>query len=346
MSRLSRFKMIAALGLVSAMAGGSVPVAAVPVDQEPSGSITVGVVITEEPDECTDATLAFSSEGNFESAEFVDTSAAETLESLQLWDLVNFAFRDSKNPQEDIMNSFPSTGIGSNFGDELGSSEGTLDVVDDPSNYVYRYSNDSETFPWTHPADLDNDGAIEIDQDTPTYLLEEKSFFNTGNFEVVFDAGECTSVTQYGLLSVGRDPLQKLFPIGEGLFEWGQSEVGLLVNRDPGTYSGYGDALLSRNNREGGTLRSDSLLGDLGTEFARAPSSGAYGFDYVSLATGGTEEFFAQIEIAGSGSDILGEYQVLFDFDLFVGDADQIFSQDPAIGCDLQWLISEEPCDG
>lgn len=345
MSKLLRLKKIAALGLISAMAAGSVPVAAFGVEEEPSGSITVGVVITEEPDECTDSTLAFSSEGNFESAEFVDTSAAETLESLQLWDLVNFAFRDSKNPQEDIMNSFPSTGIGSNFGDELGSSDGTLDVVDDPSNYVYRYSNDAETFPWTHPADLDNDGAIEIDQDTPTYLLEEKSYFNTGNFAVVFDAGECTSVTQYGLLSVGRDPLQKLFPIGEGLFEWGQSEVGLLVNRDPGTYSGYGDALLSRNNREGGTLYSDSVL-NLGTEFARAPSSGAYGFDYVSLATGGTEEFFAQIEIAGSGSDILGEYQVLFDFDLFVGDADQIFSQDPAIGCYLLWLDTEEQCDG
>jgi hypothetical protein len=344
MTKLSVIQRSSALSLVLMLAASSVPATGAPAEDDPSGSITVGVVITEEPDECTDATLTFSSEGDFESAEFVDTSAAETLESLQLWDLVNFAFRDSKNPQEDIMNSFPSTGIGSNFGDELGSSEGTLDVVDDPSNYVYRYSNDPETFPWTHPADLDGDGAIEIDEDTPTYLLEEKSYFHTGNFDVVFDAGVCTSVTQYGLLSVGRDPLQKLFPMGEDVFEWGESEVGQLINREPGTYSGYGDALLSRNDRMGGTLRSDSVLDELGTEFARAPSSGAYGFDYVSLATGGTEEFFAQIEIAGSGSDILGEYQVLFDFDLFVGDADQIFQLDNAIGCDLRWLISEEPC--
>jgi hypothetical protein len=339
MSKLLRFKKIAALGLLSAMAAGSVPVAAFGVEEEPSGSITVGVVITEEPDECTDATLTFSSEGNFESAEFVDSSA-ETLEGLQLWDLVNFAFRDSKNPQEDILNSFP---VGSNFSNELGSPEGTADEGVDPNNFVYRYSNDPETFPWTHPADLDGDGAIEIDQDTPTYLLEEKSYFNTEYFDVVFDAGECTSVTQYGLLSVGRDPLQKLFPMGEDDFEWGESEVGLLVNRDPGTYSGYGDALLSRSNGVGGTLYSDSVL-NLGTEFARAPSSGAYGFDYVSLATRGAEELFAQIEIAGSGSDILGEYRVLFDFDLFVGDAEQIFELDNTIGCELRWLISEEPC--
>ena len=340
MSKLLRLKKIAALGLLSAMAAGSVPVAAFGVEEEPSGSITVGVVITEEPDECTDATLTFSSEGNFESAEFVDSSA-ESLEGLQLWDLVNFAFRDSKNPQEDILNSFP---VGSNFSDELGGPVGTLDEDVDPNNFVYRYSNDQEIFPWNHPADLDSDGAIEIDQDTPTYLLEEKSYFITGNFEVVFDAGECTSVTQYGLLSVGRDPLQKLFPLGEDGSEWGESEVGQLINREPGTYSGYGDALLSRNDRMGGTLRRDSVLDELGTEFARAPSSGAYGFDYVSLATRGTEELFAQIEIAGSGSDILGEYRVLFDFDLFVGDAEQIFMLDNAIGCDLRWLISEEPC--
>lgn len=331
--------MIAALGLVSAMAGGSVPVSAVPVDADPSDSITVGVLITEEPDECTDAWLTFSSESNSETAEFVDTSTAQTLEDLVLWDLVYFAFRDSKNVQEDILNSFPE---GSNFSDELLGPEGTADAEADPNNFVYRYSNDRETFAWTHPADLDGDGAIEIDEDTPTYLLEVKSFFHTGNFEVVFDAGECPSGTQYGLLSVGREPLQKLFPMGEDIFEWGESEVGQLIDRDPGTYSGYGDAMLSRNNRVGGTLVSDSLL-DLGTEFARAPSSGAYGVDYVSLGTGGTEEFFAQIEIAGSGSDILGEYRVLFDFELFVGDADQIFELDNFIGCELRRIV-EEPC--
>ena len=298
MTKLSVLQRSSALSLVLMLAASSVPATGAPAEDDPSGSITVGVVIEEEPNECTDASLEINA-GYSDLVATLGDGDYDYMDVPELnpYDLMTFAFRSSDDP-------FAA------FADSIGMSEDEASAVlmnnggDFPIPEEYR----------PNVADLDDNGFISVENpdDIPTFLEAAISVYYTDDFVVNYDAGSCLGDSQvsYGLLSVSGNPLYKL---DEGTNDWQFAGITDFNADNVSEYNGKGEAhLWAAYDSENQQSLSSSEI-DFGETFAKYG-----GTSNVSFAATGTEVLNAQVDIAGTQT--VGQYRVTFDFDLEVGD--------------------------
>jgi hypothetical protein len=179
-----------------------------------------------------------------------------------------------------------------------------------------------------HVADLDDNGFISVENpdDIPTFLEARMSAYSTSEFVVSYDAGSCPGDSEvlFGLLSVSGNPLYKL---DEGTNDWEFAGIADLNASDVAEYNGKGEAHLwapwdSVNEQ---SLSSSEI--DFGETFAKFG-----GTSNVSFAESGSETLRANVDIAGTQT--VGNYRVIFDFDLEVGNQSYMTSlSDMAINC-------------
>ena len=298
MSKYLEVKKLAVLSLISLIAASSVPTSASAVEDGPSDSITVGVVIEEEPNECTDASLTING-GFSELAAILGDGDYMDVSELNAYDLMTFWFRSSEDP-------FAA------FAESIGMSEDEAveELMKNPGDFpipeAYR----------PHVADLDDNGFISVEDpdDIPTFLEARMSAYFTSEFVVSYDAGSCLGESEaevlYGLLSVSGNPLHKL---DEVIDDWQFAGITDFNANDVAEYNGKGEAhLWAAYDSENQQSLSSSEI-DFGETFAQFG-----GTSNVSFAESGSETLRAQVDIAGTQT--VGNYRVIFDFDLEVGD--------------------------
>ena len=299
MLTLSRIKKSLALFILAAMSALAMPTAASGQGDEPSGSITVGVEITEDEELC-DGVASISIIQPDESGERLELAYVETVDpDLNLYSVIMSAIAFSITDylyipaDEDISESF----------------QGTLASEIEPINLFSMnslvYANESTTQEegfQPHPADLNFDGVIDLDDDVPPLLRERYYRYVSEDFELEYNVGVCDSEIMGGVDVVRSSLSEEISGTDAELWDFygevpeGARGVAFLVRENQSDPEGF----LPNFHAQWPTIYD-------GTDRPQFT-------DYVSFGESGSETFRAEMSLVGDY--LVGNFQTQFQFNL------------------------------
>ena len=297
------FKKAIGLFILASMSAVAMPTAASGEGETTSGSITVGVEITDENEPCDGlASIGIvQQEGASGRLELSYETTREPYVSLyglitsSLAEPWEFSFVD----YERVLESFQGT---------LASGLDPSDLDTDSLIYADSETVEGEDFQ-PHPADLNSDGVIDLIGDVPPIMRESVRVYTSEEFLMDYDSGACSSESIVGAVDVTRTGLTNEI---EG------TDAELSDFYGPVPEDAKGLVLLIRETE----FNNENPVSNIHAVFpyANDPEVPRQFIDYVSFGETGQELFYAEMSLMGEY--FVGNYQTEFTFNLEVGTYD------------------------
>jgi hypothetical protein len=286
--RLATKKRLAFL-MVSTLGALSMPTMAAAENENPSGDLTVGVTVYEDPSlVCGEDVVSLSINDGNSSLELTldETFFGEP----DLFGVLSFRFMGSQNLYQTISDSFSGSAVTTETLDALYAFGSTLTEV--------VYSTDASQFAWDHPADINGDGKIDLVNDVPPILLQAQQYYSSESFGVSYDVDDCQD--SLAGLWISRSDTQRYVDV-----DWASAELTDWFGNGP--WNGQAAASLFHLPENSYSWK----------EVAFLPNQD----DLVTIGTSGLLAFQPNFAVFGNENTV-GQYQVTFSFDLEVNSFD------------------------
>lgn len=308
------FKKAVGLFILASMSAVAMPTAASGEGETTSGSITVGVEITDENEPC-DGVASIGIVQQEGASGRLELSYEDTVDPyVSLYGLITYSLAEpwefSFVDYERVLESFEGTEA---------SGLDLSDLETDSLLYADQETVASEDFQ-PHPADLNSDGFIDLRNDVPLILSEAFRIYASEEFLMNYDSGACSSESIVGAVDVTRTRLTD---------EIGQRDAELSDFYGPVPEDAKGTVVLFREteleySNENGALSIHAVF-----PHANDPEIPREFIDYVSFGETGQEVFFVEMQLVGES--FVGNYQTEFTFNLEVGTYDSFEAANTSI---------------